>query len=166
MASTFALAINDVAVPTNATDTLANVKSILEVAAPTNQGVRITGVDLSFDGVTATNKPVLVQVIRATAAATGAATGTITPEAENVDGNANSTILTTANLKYWTGGATGEGTVASVNGWRLYRIPPTAGTLYQLPLGRELWVPKAQFFRIRCVAVNAVNVTLNVTVEE
>ncbi len=163
MGPTFSLAINDIAIGTNATDTLANIKSVFELPAPTNQGVRVTAIDLTFDGTTQTNKPVLVQLIRATA--TGSfPSSNLAPEPCNNDGAAQSTLLTAANVKW--GLATGEGTVASGNGWRLYRLAPTAGVLYQLPLGREIWVPKATFFRIRMVAVNAVNVSLNVEEEE
>lgn len=163
MGPTFSLAIADIAIGTNAADTLANIKSVFELPVPANNAIRITAVDLTFDGVTATNKPVLVQLIRATATGTFPSSN-LAPEPTNNDGAAQSTLITAANVKW--GLATAEGTVATGNGWRVYRIAPTAGVIYQLPLGRELWVPKATFFRVRVVGVNAVNVSPNVEWEE
>lgn len=163
MGPTFALAINDIAIGVNATDTTANLISVFELPAATNQSLRVTTVDLTFDGTTATNKPVLVQLAKATATGTFPSSN-LAPAPENNDSAADTTVVTAANVKWGT--ATGEGTMASGNGYRLYRLPPTSGVLYQLPLGRELWVPKATFFRIRIVGTSAVNVTFNVAWEE
>lgn len=164
MAATFTIATNDIVIGTNATDTLANIKSVLEVPAPTNQGITITALDMTFDGTVSTNKPVLIQLIRATATGTFPSSS-ITPEPTSADGAAMSTLLTAANIKF--GLASAEGTLAaSTNGWRLYRLAPTAGVLYQFPLGRGIWVPKGTFFRVRMIAVNAVNVTINLEEEE
>lgn len=161
--STSALCFPDLSVTVNATDTLANIISIIEIPAPANQPLIVTGIDMTFDGTTASNKPVLVQLIRASATGTFPSSS-VTPDVENTDPASYTTLITAANVKYGT--ATAEGAVASTNGLRLYRLPPTAGVLYQLPLGRGLWVPKAGFLRVRAVATAAVNVTVNVTVDE
>jgi hypothetical protein len=161
MGATFWWSLADQAVPTNATDSLANIKSIFELPAPTNQALRVASLLLSFDG-TAVNKPVLVQVIQATATGTFPSSS-LSPSAGNNDGAAASTTVTTANVKYGT--ATGEGTIGAGNGI-VQRLSPQAGEIYQLPLGREFWIPKAAFLRIRAVATIAVNVSLAVEVEE
>lgn len=166
MAATFSIAINDIAIGTNATDTLANIRSILDIPASAVQGFRIVAIDVTFDGTVATNKPVLVQLIRANSATGTFPSSTINPVAENAEANfANEeSVVTAANIKY--GLASAEGTVASANGWRLWRLPPVAGVVYQLPLGREIYVIKGSSLRVRAVAVNAVNATVNVTVEQ
>lgn len=156
--SIWTIALNDQAVPTNATDTLANVKSMFELPAPANQPLVVTELDVTFDGTTSTNKPILLQVCLATATGTFPSSN-LTPQAGSIDANAASTLVTAANIKYGT--ATVEGTVTSGNGFRLWRLPPTSGLVQQLPLGRGIYVPKGQFLRLRAVAVNAVNLTFN-----
>lgn len=161
MGPTFWYSLVDQAIPVNATDSLANIKSILELPAPTNQGIRIASVLLSFDG-TAVNKPVLVQLIQATATGTFPS-NTLAATAGNNDTAASSTLVTSANVKYGT--ATGEGTIGGGNGI-VQRLSPQAGEIYQLPLGREFWIPKGAFFRIRAVTTVAVNVSLSIEEEE
>jgi hypothetical protein len=158
---TFWFSLADQAIPTNATDSLANIKSIFELPAPTNQAIRIATLLVSFDG-TAVNKPVLLQVIQATATGTFPS-NTLNPTAGNNDTAAASSLVTAANVKYGT--ATGEGTLGAGNGI-LQRLSPQAGIIYQLPLGREFWIPKGAFLRIRAVAVNAVNATFSIEEEE
>lgn len=165
MGPTFSVCVPDMAIGTNATDTLANIKSLLEIPAATNQSLRISAVDITFDGVTSGNKPVLFQLTNASASGTFPSSS-LAPCPCNNDTAAQATVVTAANVKW--GLATGEGTIntAYVNGHRIYRLNPTGGTIYQLPLGRELWVPKGTFFRVRAVGVNAVNATINVEWEE
>jgi|SRR5215471_4624784 len=157
------LSINDIAVPVNATDSAANMKSIFELPAPTNQPLRIAYLDLTFDGTSSTAKPALFNVIRATATGTFPSSN-LAPEPFNGDGAAASTLVTASNVKWGT--ATAEGTVASGNGWGYYRLPTNFGLVYQMALDDELWLPKGTFLRIRAVVASAVNVTINVRWKE
>ena len=163
MASTVAICKHDLAVAVNAADTYANLVTLLEIPAPAAQPLIITEMDVTFDGTTATAKPVLVTLCRATATTTGQ-TSTILPMPENVDANVYTSLITATNVKY--GPATAEGTIPNPNVYRLWRLPPTSGMVIQLPLGRGLWVPAGEFFRVRMVANAAVNVTINVSVAE
>lgn len=165
MASVFTFNLIDQAVPVNATDTLANSKSIFELAAPAGQAIRITSLDVTFDALPqANNKPVLINLIRATATGTFPTTNATAIDCLNADLASDTSAVAVGGIKYGT--ATVEGTVASVAGWRSYRLPSVGGVIYQLPLGREIWIPKGQFFRIRAVATVAVNLSLNLDWEQ
>ncbi len=163
MGPTFVVCVPDIAVPVSGTDDVAHLVSILEMAADANASFRVTGLDISFDGTVGTNKPVLVQLIRATVGGTFPSSNPGV-QAENNDPSVHTSRVLSANIKF--GAASAEGTLASTDGLRLYRLNPSGGVVYQLPLGRELWIPKAQFFRIRMVAANAVNATINVSIED
>lgn len=162
MASLWVFSLVDQAVPVNATDTTANLKSIFELPAPSGQGLRVVEVEYSFDlAPNETNKPLLLQLIEATATGTFPSSS-VTPSAVNEGGHSDTSPFTAANVKFGT--ATAEGTLAAGNGFQ-YRLLGTGGVFKQLPLGRELFIAKAAFLRIRSVVTVAVNATFNITVE-
>lgn len=78
----------------------ANVaKTLVQILAPSNQAVAITRAKVSFEGVTATDKPVLVQLLKQTTAGTGGLS-TYTPKLKNSPGGAP-TIQTSALYGLW-----------------------------------------------------------------
>lgn len=133
----------------------AAAKTIAELGTGAQQRAKIKSWSITFDGVTASAVPVKVEIGRFSAAVTTATTYTIN-KVDPGDGNA------TTVAKHSTT-AEGAGTASDVE---IYRIPPTGGMLYQEPLGNEWIVPVSGFWRIRCTAPAAVNVTFTVKWEE
>ena len=126
----------------------ATAKSIFELATSANNQAKIRSWWVEFDGVTASNTPVKVEVGRFSAAVTTATA--VTPS--KLDG-AGVASLSTAKHSTSTEGA------GTFDAGETHRIPPTSGMYVQYPDGDELVVGVSGFFRIRCTAAQAVNAT-------
>jgi len=134
--------------------------TILEVNPPANRKATITEASISFSGVSATDVPVLVQLVEVTV--TSAAGTGVTP-ASMRDGQ----II--------TGGATAkklpasEGTVTVL---KTYNVPPSSGLVIQFPLGREPEIQgaastgKGYAIRANRGAGAAINANANIEWEE
>jgi len=136
----------------------ATAKTIVEIKTPASTGLVPVLWWVEFDGTTATNTPVKVEVGRFSAAVTTMLNAGVTPARVN-DGNRALASQSTCG----TGGATtnteGAGTATDVE---IHRVPPTSGLVWQENLGME-WVQGASgFWRIRCTAAQAVNVTFGI----
>jgi hypothetical protein len=130
--------------------TAATAKSVLGLKSGAAFGVTIRRFTVSFDGVTSTAIPVLVEMCYATFAtnAPGTASTSVTPVQEH--GRVIAHGVTAA--KTWTT----EPTVLTVLGE--YLIPPTSGTDIWYPFGQEPDSALGEGFAIRCTAPAAVNV--------
>lgn len=107
----------------------ATAKSILSSVAPSGKNFAVTEVSVFFDGVTATEKPVLVELMRSTQVGAGTATAVTLRQ---VRGVSTYTASTTAVKNF-----TVEPTV--VTPLRRWLIDPYKGAGWQqLPLGREI----------------------------
>jgi hypothetical protein len=134
----------------------ATAKTVAEIT--TGSGVTNAWVsfDVTFDGATATNVPVKVELVSYTGASTGTA---FTPlkangEAQNVAATSTAKVNDTV-----------EPTTPTVR--RSWAIPPTSGVLFQFPLGREVaYMPVSSIYGIRCTAPNGVNVYVQIDFEE
>jgi hypothetical protein len=129
-------------------------KTVLTVIAPASFGVDLIGFEVSFDGVTAANIPVLVEVVSYTTDGTGTA-GTV----NQVYGR---TITPGFTTKY-NYSAEPSGTVTS-----LYRntITPNGGSLYyDFPRDRTPDTAVSTLIGIRCTAAQVVNVNATLVVE-
>ena len=128
----------------------ATAKSVIGVAAASSFGVDLKKLRCSFNGVTAADTPVLVQVCYATFAtnAPGTASTSITPV--QVYGRAITAGFTAA--RNWTT----EPTVLTVlDEWDL---TPCGGTvLYDLPLGDTFDSAVSEGFVVRCTAAAGVS---------
>jgi hypothetical protein len=101
-----------------------SMATILEVNPPANRQAIVTEVSISFSGVSATDVPVIVQLVEVTA--TSAAGTSVTP-ASMQDGQV-------------TAGATAKklpATEGTVTVLKTYDVPPSSGLVIQYPLGRE-----------------------------
>lgn len=133
--------------------------TILEVNPPANRQAVITEMSVSFSGVSATDVPVLVQLVEVTA--TSAAGTGITP-ASMRDGQV-SAGATAKKLP------ASEGTVTVL---KTYMVPPSSGLVIQYPLGREPAIQgaasTAKGFAIRCNRGTgaAINADANIEWEE
>lgn len=133
----------------------ATAKSIFELATPASGRARIKYVNVMFDGVVSANVPVKIEWGKFSAAVTTASA--VTPSKQDP-----STVPSLATTKHSTT-AEGAGTASDVHIWR---ISPTAGVIYQIPLGDEFAVLLSTFFRVRCTAAQAVNVAFDIGWEE
>lgn len=105
------------------------LKTILQVSAAAQERVVPTSIEVSFDSVSATAVPVLVRLVNQSTAGTGGTT--VTP----AKWDQTSGTPTVASLKGPAGTWTGEPTAGDiVDSWR---IPPTSGTIVQLPLNDQ-----------------------------
>lgn len=129
-------------------------KTIVELRTPAAAGLTPVMWWVEFDGVSAANQPVRVEV-GIFSASTGATATTATPF--NLNGGERGvasavTALTNCN-------AEGAGTPTYVE---VHRVSPTAGILVQEPLGNELTVGASSFWRIRLTAGAGVQATAGV----
>lgn len=108
----------------------AALHSILNVIAPSGHGLSLVEAAVSFDGVTASNVPVYVEICQSTQGAAG--TGGTAPTIAQVRGRSTSGSAPTA-----AGSFTVEPTTLTRT--RSWYVSPNNGLLiYPLPLGREL----------------------------
>lgn len=137
--------------------TAATAKSVMEIKTPSTTGVMIVKWWVEFDGVTATNPAVKVEVGRFSSAVT------------------TNSAFTPALVDYGENGLASQctvGTNASSEGagtfsvGEVHRIPPTSGLVVQDPLGLYWQVGASGFWRIRLTAAQAVNATVGVTWSE
>lgn len=108
----------------------AAVHTFLLALAPAGHGLALTEFAISFDGITATAVPVLVEVVTSTQA--GAGTSGVTPTITQVRGRATAGQAPTGGGNY----TVEPTTLVSVS---RYYVPSFMGLLIvQFPLGREI----------------------------
>lgn len=138
----------------------ATAKTIVGFKPASNRPVTITAVVITFDGVDSTKTPVLIEEILGTDASNSPGTNSTSVTPQQVRG-APATAQTTA-AKNWSA----EPTVLTQVG--PLRVTPTAGSILQLPLGREVEADPTnrKFYGLRLTASFAVNVTGYIEIEE
>jgi hypothetical protein len=128
----------------------ATAKTIFELATPATTGMVPVAWWIEFDGTTATNTPVKVEVGRFSAAVTTATS--ITPSKVNYGNNSLASQCTT---KHSTS-TEGAGTASDVE---IHRVSPTSGLIFTESLGMEWTLGASAFWRIRCTAAQVVSAT-------
>lgn len=136
------------------------VAGTAKVAIQLATGAQVSNViaqlDVTFNGVNAAAKPVLVELVKTTGASSGGAT--FTPLKEHARANAQ----TTARINDTTDGA-------SPTVYKGYEVPPTSGMIIQYPLGREPELVLSDFWEVRITWVTGETVAsylVNVQFEE
>ena len=129
------------------------IKSLLEIAAPTNKAIKLIRWWIEFDGVTASAVPVLVQITAHTTTMTGTALTLVK--------NKDTDITTIRSTAKHTSTSENAGTVTQLE---RHRIHPTSGFSYEYPQDREHEV--STFLRMRVTADATVNATCGIVVEE
>jgi len=120
-------------------------KTILGVLAPAQFGVDLRGFEISFDGITTTDKPVLVEICTATFATNGPGTNSTSNTVNQVYGRTITAGFTSA--YNWTA----EPTVLAVI--KQFMLTPNGGTYdYDWPLGETFDNAVSVGFAIRCTA--------------
>jgi hypothetical protein len=128
------------------------------VALATGAGVRnvITQIDVTLNGTNAAAKPVLVELVKTTAAPSGG--GTYTP----IKVQSRVASVTTARTNDTTDGS-------SPTIQQAWLVPATSGMVVQFPLGREIEMAPSEFWEVRVTWQSAETVTdylVNVYFEE
>jgi hypothetical protein len=135
-------------------------KTVLNVIGAAGKVLVVTEFGISLDGVTAAEKPILVELCRSTQASAGTSTAVTFRQ---VRGNPSFTISATAAKNY-----TAEPTVLTPV--REYLIDPYKGSLvFPFPLGREIESLIAGGIAIRCTIPTggaAVNIRAYMEIEE
>lgn len=118
----------------------------------------VTAMDITFEGTTATAKPLLVEWVKTTAAPSGGSSYT-----PLLTLSARRPAITTARVNDTTDGSS----PTIIKSWY---IPYTSGVCFQLPLGREaLGQIPSEFHELRITQATgetAVNYTANMDLEE
>lgn len=126
-------------------------KTIAGVKAHANSGLLLSGIVVGFDGITATDKPVLVELCYCTWATNSPGTASTSTTPRQTRGRVLTAGFTSG--KTWTT----EPTVLTVI--RDLPLTPIGGLLvYDKPLGKEYDCALGEGFAIRCTApTSAVN---------
>lgn len=128
--------------------TAATPKTIINVISGANALTRVTGLSVSFDGVSATAEPVTVELCSSTQATAGTPGSSPTPV--QVRG-ATRTVQGTAGINY-----SAEPTVLTVT--HTWLVHPQSGFTIQFPYGREPeQITTADALAVRCTAPANVN---------
>lgn len=134
-------------------------KTVLEIKTPASTGMVPLLWWVEFDGTTATNAPVKVEVGRFSAAVTTMASAGVTPSRVN-DGNRALVSQSVCGTGFVGSAQTeGAGTATDVE---IHRVPPTSGLVFAENLGMEWVLGASAFWRIRLTAAQAVNATVGV----
>jgi hypothetical protein len=115
-------------------------QTLLQIATPSTRRARLIEFVISFSSVTATDAPVLIQIMRQTTAGTSTA---VTPSALDP---AEPAALCSGNDLF-----TVEPSASTI--LRSFLVTPIGSTLlYQVPLGNEIVVPISGFLGFRATA--------------
>lgn len=129
-------------------------KTLLQLVTPTNQRVKLKELSVSFAGVSNTQKPVRVDLLRQTTAGTSAALALV-----KEDDTTPESIQTTA-LQTFSAEPTAGDVIRS---WEIH--PQTSQTI-QLPIEDEIVIGGAKRVGLRVTADTTVDVTAYARCEE
>lgn len=143
------------------TATGTGIKTLVQVATPSTENIRVIEWGISFDGSAAAT-PGIVELLQTDVAATG---GTSFTPVVYYDPNSPPSLCVGGT------GATGfgfsaEGTVAATRVFDGQLIAPTNQYVKQFPLGREAGIPVSKFLRVRVKFATTVNALAYIIWEE
>lgn len=133
-----------------------SIKTLLQILAATNQCVKVGEVSISFNGVSNTATPILVEVLKQTSAGTLSNTTTLVKE----DASRAETIQTTGKDTS-SSEPTDSGAVLV-----LEYVHPQTGFLWQAPFAGELFVIGAGRLGLRVTAAASVTAGARLVAEE
>jgi hypothetical protein len=128
-------------------------KTVLQLAAPLNQRVKVTGWGVFFDGTSVTAEPVQVRLLRQSSAGTMSG---VTPAGINIF---TETIQSSALFN-----ASVEPVAADV--LDVIEVHPQSGYEVKFPLGCEVIIPGGGRLGIECTSPSVVNVRAKLFFEE
>lgn len=146
---------------TRATGT--TVKTLLQIATPSTEDMKIVEWGISFDGSTSAT-PVLVELIDTNVAAT--VTAYVAADVIKLNAPNDAASLITLGTTASGYNASAEGTITAARSLDTQLIAPSSSYFKQYPLGREPAVAVSRFLRVRVTAPATVNAVAYVTWEE
>ncbi len=120
------------------TVTSATAKTILQLVAATNHRVLIKGFTVSFKGTSATDSPILVQILRQTTAGTSSAATMVKNNSAD-----DETLQTTGRYD-----CSAEPTASDI--LMISEVHPQSGWQVFFPLGQEIVIPGGGRVGIKC----------------
>lgn len=134
----------------------ATKKTVLQITAPTNQRVKVKEWSVSFDGVSNTAIPVLVEIARQSTAGTGGDALTLV----KTNAGDDETLQTTGQTDVDTGNPTETSVLVAE------KVHPQGGMTWQAPFGEEIIVKGGERLGIAVTAPATVNVVARFRCEE
>jgi hypothetical protein len=139
------------------------IKTLLQLATPSTETLRVVEWGISFDGSVAAT-PIRCELIQTNVAATVTAhVAAGVPPFNHANAPASMLTLGTAATGYT---ATAEGTITSTKMFDVQFVAPTGQYVKQFPLGREPELGVSLFLRVRVTAAAAVNAYCYIIWEE
>jgi hypothetical protein len=132
----------------------ATQQTLFTLLAPTNQRVKISEISISFNGVSNTNTPVLVQFALATTTGTNSAGTPVI-----IDTSLPETVQTVTKITF-----TVEPTYTSI--FETWYIHPQTGVIYPLPFRKPFVLGGGKRVGLLCNAPQAVSVAAKIEAEE
>ena len=132
----------------------ATAETVLQVVAAANHPIALKGVDVSFDGTSATAEPVIVLLVRQTGAGTSSAA---TPREETAFGV---TLQTTARIDFSAEPSSDDAIL------RRWSVHPQAGVMEKFGPDDEIIIGSAGRVGIKITAAAIVNVQASISWEE
>lgn len=130
------------------------IKTMMQLASPSTEDIKIVQWGISFDGTSAT-LPIKVELLETNVAATVTAFAAADIIKWNQPNDPGSLVTLGTAASGYT--ATAEGTITTTRELDVQFISPTGSYVMQYPLGREPLVGISKFLRIRVTAGAAVN---------
>ena len=138
------------------------IRTMLQIASLSTQGLQVVAWGLSFDGSAAAT-PIQVELFGCTnSVASAMSTALVAADVQcftDPNAVASDTLLqygTTALTGFATAAVT-EGTVANYKHFDAVMLPPTGPYVYEKSLGNEAAISASQFVRVRVTAAATVN---------
>lgn len=129
--------------------------TVLQLATPSAIPISIVALDITFDGITPSNVPVLVTLEQQASVGTGGVALTSNWGPNPLDSNSPATTVT-AKMGPW---ATTEPVMSKI--LKVWRISPTSGLSYVWSLDQEPVCPASGFIGVTVTAGVTVNATCN-----
>ncbi|MEV8637802.1 hypothetical protein AB0395_39760 [Streptosporangium sp. NPDC051023] len=139
------------------------IKTLLQIATPSTQMIRVVEWGISFSGFSAA-APIQVELVQTDVAAT--VTAHVAAGVQPYDDPGAPASLMTLGTSATGYTATAEGSITATRYGDLQQIAPTGQYIKQYPLGREFKVPVSKFLRVRVTAAAAVNAYTYIVWEE
>lgn len=137
------------------------IKTLLQIATPSNESLAIIEWGISFDGSAAAT-PIKCELLQTDVAATGGTS--LTPTLWRDPNGPASLAVGGTGLTCFSPSA--EGTITATRVFDVQFVAPTGQYVKQFPLDREPTVPVSKFLRVRVTAAASVNAYCYVIWEE
>lgn len=136
------------------------IRTMLQLAVATGDGIKVNEWGVSFDGTTAAT-PIQCELIDTATVAATMSTAHVTAGIMQMDrvadGGVSSLSVGATNLTGFATAAVTEGTITSTRVGDMQMVPPSSLYVKQFPLGTEFYVPGGRYLRVRVTASATVN---------